>query len=139
MDIKSLYEKYKQLIPYTIFGVLTTVVNIFVYWLMAHPLGLSTLLSTIIAWIAGVVFAYVTNRKWVFHSNTCGAAQIIKELFSFFLCRLATGIIDWILMWLFVDKLYFDDMLIKTLSNVLVIILNYVASKLLIFRNTSKE
>lgn len=139
MDTKSLYQKYKQLIPYTIFGVLTTVVNIVVYWLMAHPLGFSILASTVIAWIAGVIFAYLTNRKWVFHSDAHGTIQIIKECFYFIVCRLATGVVDWFLMWLFVEKFHFDDMLIKILSNVFVIIVNYVASKFLIFRNTSKE
>ena len=80
MDIKKLYEKYKDIIPYAVFGVLTTLVNIAVYWLMAHPLGLGVMPSTIIAWIAAVLFAYITNRKWVFHSEANTRNEIIKEM-----------------------------------------------------------
>ena len=131
MDIKKLYEKYKDIIPYAVFGVLTTLVNIAVYWLMAHPLGLGVMPSTIIAWIAAVLFAYITNRKWVFHSEANTRNEIIKEIISFFACRLATGVVDWACMFIFVDVLHLNDVVIKTAANILVIILNYIASKLI--------
>lgn len=129
-----LIEKYKDIIPYAIFGVLTTIVNMVVYWLAAHPLGLSVMVSTVIAWIAAVLFAYVTNRKWVFHSQVQGTKEIVQELVSFFACRLATGVVDWACMFIFVDLLHFNDVIIKAAANVLVIILNYIASKLVIFK-----
>lgn len=94
MDVRSLYQKYRDVIPYLFFGVCTTLVNITVYWLMAYPLRFRTMLSTIVAWIASVFFAYVTNRKWVFHSSACGIKEITREISSFFACRLATGIVD---------------------------------------------
>ena len=134
MDIKKLYEKYKDIIPYAVFGVLTTLVNIAVYWLMANPLGLGVMPSTIIAWIAAVLFAYITNRKWVFHSEANTRNEIIKEIISFFACRLATGVVDWACMFIFVDVLHLNDVVIKTAANILVIILNYIASKLIIFK-----
>ena len=135
MKISMLFAKYKDIIPYAFFGVLTTVVNMVVYWVAAHPLGLSVMVSTVIAWIAAVLFAYVTNRKWVFHSQAKGTKEIVQEIVSFFACRLATGVVDWACMFIFVDLLHFNDVIIKAAANVLVIILNYIASKLVIFKH----
>ena len=138
MNIKKLLHKYRDLILYGIFGVLTTVVNIAGYWVMAHMLGLNTMLSTLIAWIAAVLFAYITNRKWVFHSTSSTPKEYIKEILYFFSCRIATGVVDWICMFVFVDLLHFPDVFIKTAANVVVIILNYIASKLVIFKTRKK-
>lgn len=69
MNIEKLWDKYKDIIPYGVFGVLTTLVNIVSYWIFAHPFGLSVMVSTVLAWIYSVLFAYLTNRKWVFHSE----------------------------------------------------------------------
>lgn len=101
---------------------------------MAHPLGMGTMMSTVLAWVFSVLFAYFTNRKWVFHSKATGTQAIVKEIVSFFGCRIATGVVDWACMFLFVEVLSFNDVTIKILANVLVIILNYVASKLIIFK-----
>lgn len=127
-------KKYKDVILYLIFGVLTTIVNIVVYWLMAHPFDFGVMPSTITAWIVSVLFAYITNRTWVFQSSAKDVEEIIKEIISFVGCRLATGVLDWVCMFVFVDILHINDLLIKCAANVLVIVLNYVASKLLIFR-----
>lgn len=134
MNLKQLKNKYKDVIPYLFFGVCTTAVNIAAYWVCAHLFEYTVMVSTIIAWILAVLFAYVTNRKWVFHSDAKGKEAIIKEIFSFFSCRLTTGVMDWLCMFVFVDKLLWNDVFIKFAANVLVIILNYVASKLIIFR-----
>lgn len=134
MDIKALYQKYKDIIPYGVFGVLTTLVNVAVYWLMAHLANLPTMPSTMIAWVAAVLFAYITNRKWVFHSEAHTRDEIIKEVGSFFACRLATGVVDWLCMLVFVDVLQFNDVAVKAIANILVIILNYIASKAVIFK-----
>lgn len=133
--VKTLYQKYASTILYGVFGGLTTLVNIAVYWFAAHPFMIPTMPSTILAWAAAVTFAYVTNRKWVFHSEAHTKNEIIKEISSFFSCRLATGAVDWFCMWLFVDVLLLNDIAIKTIANVVVIILNYVASKLIIFKH----
>ena len=131
--IKKLLIKFQDVIAYLVFGVLTTVVNIVAYWLCAHPLGLGTLPSSVLAWLAAVLFAYVTNRKWVFHSQAVTRQEITREMLSFFACRLATGVVDWVMMFVCVDLLRFNDMVMKILANVVVVILNYVASKLIIF------
>lgn len=82
MDFKQLYEKYKDIIPYAFFGVCTTLVNIASYWVCAHPLRFGTMVSTVIAWILAVLFAYVTNRKWVFNSQAETVVEITKEIIS---------------------------------------------------------
>jgi len=127
-------EKYADVIPYIFFGGCTTLVNIIVYWFLAHPLGMATIPATIVAWCAAVLFAYLTNRRWVFYSTARGQSELLKELGSFFACRLATGVLDWACMYVFVDLLFINDMLIKILANILVIILNYIASKKVIFK-----
>lgn len=133
--IGKLWKKYQDLILYALFGGLTTLVNTGVYWLCAHPLGMPVVPSSVAAWFMAVLFAYLTNRKWVFHSEAATPGEIAREVFSFFLCRLATGVLDWVLMWLFVDQFRWNDMIVKVAVNVLVILLNYIASKLLIFRH----
>ena len=135
MNWRNLYQKYKDVIPYAIFGVLTTLVNIVVYWIMAHICHFSVMISTVFAWVLSVLFAYLTNRKWVFNSEADSTQGILKEILSFFVCRLATGILDWVCMLVFVDLFHYPDMIIKVIANLLVIILNYVASKWFIFKH----
>lgn len=134
MKIAELLLKYKSLLAYAFFGVCTTVVNVVVYFICAKVLMLSTIPSTVIAWIIAVSFAYVTNRKWVFNSEEKSAKGIIREIIYFFSCRFLTGVLDVIIMYVFVDVFSWNDVIIKIVSNILVIIINYIASKLLIFR-----
>lgn len=135
MNWENLYKKYQDIIPYGVFGLLTTMINIAVYWLLSHPAGLPTMASTVIAWFTAVLFAYITNRKWVFQGTAHTKKEITKEISSFFACRLATGVVDWLCMLLFVDVFRFNDVVIKMGANIIVIILNYVASKLIIFKH----
>ena len=134
--VKQLLVKYKDIILYGIFGVLSTVVNIVSYWIFAHPFGMETMLSTILAWFLTVAFVYLTNRKWVFHSSASTMKEYLKEIIAFFSCRIATGMVDWVCMFVFVTLLSFHDVMIKALANILVIILNYIASKLIIFKQS---
>jgi len=132
--IKRLLIKYRDIVLYGVFGVLTTLVNIVSYWFMAHPLTMGTMISTVLAWVLSVLFAYFTNRKWVFRSKATGYDAIVKEIVSFFACRIATGVVDWACMFVFVELLRFDDVVIKVLANIVVIVLNYVGSRLFVFR-----
>ncbi len=131
--------KYKDIILYLFFGVCTTLINTLSFWVMAHPIGADVIPSTIIAWIIAVLFAYVTNRKWVFHSEATNPQMILKEMISFFGCRFATGVIDLLCMFIFVDILSWNDVLIKFAANILVIVLNYIASKLIIFKRQKQS
>ena len=133
MHISELLQRYKSQLLYLFFGGCTTLVNIIVYAVCAHMAALSTASSTVIAWGVSVLVAYLTNRTWVFESRTHAAADILREMGSFFLCRLATGGLDLAIMYLCVDRLGLPDIPVKVLSNVVVIVLNYVASKLFIF------
>ena len=128
-----LQNQYQNIIPYAVFGVLTTLVNIVVYWFTSHLLALSVMLSTVLAWGIAVLFAYVTNRKWVFHSQAKTSNEILREILSFFTCRIATGIVDLGCMFIFANLLRLDDIITKVGVNFLVIVLNYIASKFFIF------
>ena len=134
--INSLYKKYKEIINYLIFGVLTTVISLAVYYALVYtilnPLNAIMLqIANILSWTAGVIFAYITNRKYVFESNS---QNILKEAVSFFSSRLATGILDMVLMWLFVYFNVVNDVIAKVIVNVIVVVLNYVLSKLVVFK-----
>ena len=132
--IRKYWDKYKDVILYLIFGGFTTVVNIVVYWVCVHVLGAGVMTGTVAAWALAVLFAYLTNRSMVFHSSAAGAQEIMKEIGSFFACRLGTGAVDWAIMFVFVTVLHFNDMIIKILANIIVIVLNYVLSKFVIFK-----
>lgn len=133
----KLMEKYRSLISYGIFGGLTTVVNIVTYSVCYEGLKFSNTGSNAAAWILSVAFAYVTNKLWVFESRSWAWSVLKKEIPSFAGCRLATGIMDLVIMYFFVDVMAWPAMLMKLISNVLVIVLNYIFSKLVIFKKNS--
>lgn len=132
--IKAVFGDMKSVINYIFFGILTTFVNVITYWTMARLIGTTTLVSSITAWIIAVLFAYITNRKWVFFSRANSKIDIIKEVLYFYGCRLATGLIDWLIMLVFVDVLHFYDLVIKIVANVVVIVLNFLASRFIVFK-----
>ena len=125
---------FKQLVLYGIFGVLTTIINIVSYWALTRLFGLRVVTSTVLAWLAAVFFAYYTNRKYVFQSKNSSFFAVIFEAAYFFACRIATGLLDVVIMYVFADVLGLYDVAVKVVSNVIVVILNYVASKLFIFK-----
>ena len=132
--MKALLEKYRGLILYVVFGVLTTAINIAVYALCYRVLRLPNVPSNVIAWILAVLFAFVTNKLYVFESKSLERGTVARELASFVGARLATGLLDLAVMFVGVDLLHGPDLVFKVGSNVLVIILNYVLSKLIVFR-----
>ena len=132
--MKEFLTKNRSVILYIIFGVLTTLVNIVSYWLLTRWLKQSVNTATVVAWILSVLFAYITNRTWVFDSKAIQPNEVIREIVSFFLARLSTGLLDWLIMFVFVTKLSLPDMPVKIASNILVIVLNYVLSRFLVFK-----
>lgn len=116
---------------YLVFGVLTTVVNIVAYYVVADCLKINYLIANIAAWFLSVLFAYVTNRKYVFESKS---DYILKEMISFFSARLATGALDMGFMYVAVNFQILPDFIAKIVANIFVIIANYVLSKLFIFK-----
>ena len=132
--VSKIMKKYQSLISYAVFGVLTTVVNIVTYNVCYSKMGIGNTVSNVIAWILAVAFAYVTNKIWVFDSKSWKWAVLKREVTAFVSCRLATGIMDIVIMFLCVDIMDMPAMIMKLLSNILVIILNYIFSKLVIFK-----
>ncbi len=149
--IKQLLLKYRELIVYAVFGVLTTVVNILVFALFGRLLGEENyLITNIIAWFAAVSFSYVTNKIWVFESKSWKAGVLLKEISSFFAARVLTLGIEEAGLYFFVDILSFGDislkpfgfdiggeLIAKAVVAVVVVIVNYVFSKLVVFGKKS--
>ena len=134
--IIDLYKKYKEVINYLIFGVLTTVLNFAIYFILTFKLfnpndAFQLQVVNVICWIICVCFAYFTNRKYVFDSKT---ENIKKELFSFFGARLITLIMDMSIMGIGVTILLLNDIIVKIISQIVVIVSNYLFSKILVFK-----
>ena len=135
----KIIKKYQSVIMYGLFGVLTTIVNIAVYYVCYHKLLISNLASTAIAWFLAVVFAFFTNKIWVFDSRTFETKILVREMIAFFSCRILTGLLDMLIMYIAVDRMMWNEMIWKAFSNLLVIVLNYIASKLVIFKHNGEE
>ncbi len=135
-QMSKLLLKYREVIMYLVFGVLTTIVNYVVYlgWTSFLPGKHANIIATCVAWVVSVLFAYFTNRKWVFKSKMSGFLPRLKECGAFFAGRGLTGLLDLGIMYVAVDLMGFDGRIIKLLSNVLVIIINYILSKFLVFK-----
>lgn len=134
--LKELYLKYKEIINYLIVGVLTTVVSLVVYYICVCTFlnpnnAIQLQVANIISWICGVAFAYITNRKFVFESKT---NKIVKELTSFVGSRLITLILDMLMMYIMVTLMGINDKISKLIVQILVIVLNYLFSKLFVFK-----
>ena len=134
--IIKMLKKYKEVISYLIFGVLTTVVSLAVYYLSVFTFlnpdnSLQLQVANIVSWIAGVTFAYITNRKFVFESEE---QEKLKEAGKFVTSRIATLLTDMLIMFIGVTILKLNDKIIKLISQIIVIIANYLLSKMLVFR-----
>ena len=120
-----------EVIFYLVFGVLTTLVNIVVFMFLSNLLELGTVPANVISWFLSVLFAYFTNRKWVFKSKGDNG---FKEGVAFFSGRIFTGVLDTAVMFVSVDIMGWNNLLMKIVSNIVVIVLNYLISKFLVFR-----
>ncbi len=127
-------DRLYEIISYLFFGVLTTIVNYVSYWAFTRALDMSVAVATFWAWALAVLFAFVTNKIWVFHSRTNTVRAFFTELSAFVAARVFSGALDVALMWLFADKMGLPDMWVKLALNVIVTVLNYIFSKLWIFK-----
>lgn len=143
--LKELYTKYKEMILYLIFGVLTTALNYAVFFIFNIPLGVHYEISNCIAWVAGVIFAFFTNRSIVFNSQAKGFKKKFIEAAEFVAARLFSLVAEMIILWFFVEilPLYPDEnwntLIVKFIGAVVVVILNYIASKFVIFKKDKDE
>ena len=123
-----------EMLLYILFGILTTVVNILSFGLLRDVLQWQLLTANTLAWVLSVAFAFLTNKVFVFRSKSFAAKLVLRELVSFVGARLFSLAVDTAGMWLLVDVLTWNDWRAKVLMNVSVIVLNYVFSKLFIFK-----
>lgn len=133
--IKAMLVKYWDVLSYLIFGVLTTVVNYLVYLPLLNLAAWPAAVCNVIAWAAAVAFAYLTNKPFVFKSHDWSMDTVLPELTKFVSCRLASGAMETGIIFLAVDLLGWNGNVWKLITSVLVVILNYVFSKLIVFRN----
>ncbi len=134
--VLELYKKYEEIINYLVFGVLTTLVSILSYAIFAQCFKIEYHISTILAWILSVLFAFVTNKIFVFKSNKQSLKDSLIECIKFFASRLFTLAVDLLLKTFFVEFLNINDMIATIINQFIIIVLNYILSKLIVFRNT---
>lgn len=133
--MKTLFEKYKTIILYLFFGGLTTLINIVAFYVLRRIFSFEmTVPANACAWFISVVFAFVTNKYFVFEADKKSENSGLFQVISFFAARLFSGILDVVILSLLVDFLKLPEMPVKIASNVIVVILNYIASKLVVFR-----
>ena len=132
--IRALVERYWDVLSYLFFGGLTTVVNYIVYLPCYNWLHLSASVSNVIAWVFAVAFAYLTNKPFVFKSYDWSMKTVVPELTKFVGCRVGSGVLETVILFVTVDLLQLNGNIVKLLVSVLVVILNYFGSKLLVFR-----
>lgn len=137
--MKRLITKYKSIIAYLIFGVLTTLINWGCYFLFYSIVHIPNVPSTIIAWILAVAFAFITNKIWVFDSKSFDEKVLLHEIWTFIAARLITGILDVVIMYFAVDVFVMNSTVWKLISNIIVIILNYIFSKLIVFKKGNSD
>lgn len=135
----DLYRKHEEGINYLIFGFLAFVLNYILYFIFADAIAMHYMVATGVSWVLTVVFAYWTNRNFVFKSQNKEKASVLKEFVSFIGARVATEVLELVLMYVMVDLCSINDKISKLVCQVLVILANYVLSKIWIFKDTTKK
>lgn len=135
--MKVWIQKYRTELVYLLFGALTTAVNYLVYLPVFYGLGFSAAVSNGIAWVAAVLFAFFTNKPFVFESHDWSRKTVFKEFSRFVACRVGSGAVETAFVWITVDILLFSGTWMKVIASIFVIILNYFGSKLLVFRKNN--
>ena len=129
----------RETIVYTIFGVLTTVVDFAAFGILYYSLNLGELVSNTLAWVLAVIFAFITNKLFVFESKSFKIQVLGKEVLSFGAARVFSLLIEELILYIFVDLLNMNKLIIKLIANIIVIIVNYVLSKFIIFKKPKQE
>ena len=132
--IIELFKKYKEAILYVIFGGFTFLTNLVTYLVCTRLFSIDILILNSIAWIVSVVFAYITNKIFVFESKETRLEYILKEFSSFVGCRIFSGVVELMIIFVMATLAGINDLVVKIVTNVVVIVLNYVCSKLIIFK-----
>ena len=134
-DIKDIYVEFKEIINYLVFGILATCVNFISYFIFARVFNIDEVVSSGLSWFCSVVFAYTTNKIFVFDSKTKGKKALLKECVSFFAARIISGILcDVGTFAVMVKVLHINDVISKIVTQVMVVIVNYIFSKFIVFK-----
>ena len=136
--IFELYKKYQEIINYLIVGVLTTIVSIVTYFIFSLILDIENnilfMLANVLSWICAVVFAYITNKKFVFNTTTSNKKEEVKVFSMFVSSRITTLLIELAFMFITVKVMLINDKIAKVVAQFIVIVLNYILSKLFVFK-----
>ena len=129
------YQRYKQVIAYLFWGGLTTLVDLVCFGLLFK---FNYEIRYALAWFISTLFAYVTNRKWVFHSTKTGFKAYLKEMTEFFAGRIGSLIIGDLILWFGISQLKFNTNLeqniVNLISQIFIVVINYFWSKLAVFK-----
>lgn len=137
--LADLYRVHREGMRYLVFGVLTTLLNLLIFTICCRIIKIQVVISNIISWVIAVLFAYVTNKLYVFDSKVIQKKELAREIISFFYARIITLVIENVLLWATVIQLGLNEIIMKIISNIIVIILNFVFSKIFIFKKWRKE
>lgn len=132
--LHRLIVKYEAVLSYLFFGGLTTLVNFLIYFPLYNWLHFSGAISNVLAWMVAVVFAYLTNKPFVFKSHDWSRKTLIPEFTKFVACRVGSGLLETVSIFLFVDLLLWNGNWVKVVVSVLVVVLNYISSRWLVFK-----
>ena len=130
--LRPFFLKYQEYISYLVFGVLTTLVNLVIFYVLERLMNY--LVANVIAWIGAVIFAYVVNKLFVFESDRRDPKGLLFEISTFFAARLISLGLEEGILFVFVTQMGFSARIVKLIAQILVVIFNYVASKLVVFR-----
>lgn len=130
-----IFKKHKETILYLFFGAFTTLVNIVSYLFFTRVILFNFMGANVFSWILAVLFAYVTNKFFVFESKRVEIRFLFKEFLSFVSFRLLSGVVEMLIMYVMIDLLFVNDVIVKVFTNIVVIVLNYLFSKMIIFKN----
>ncbi len=131
----NIFKKYRDFFVYMIYGAMATIINAGIYALLFQVVQISNVSSTIIAWIITLIFAFFTNKFFVYRSDEKRIKFVIKEFYQFFLCRALSGIFDVLFMYITVDILSLHPILMKLIAALFVGLINYYGGKLIIFKD----
>lgn len=137
ISLKSLIIKHKFVLLYLIFGGLTTLINIASFTLL-YKAGVANVVANVIAWILAVVFAFFTNKIFVFQNTTHSVKSFFAQLVKFFMGRISTGVLEIAAMYVLVDVLELNAFICKVICSATVIVLNFVISKFMVFKKNAK-
>ena len=132
----NIYNRYREQILYLVFGGVTTLISIITYAVFTELADINILIGNILSWIISVAVAYATNKSVVFRSDKKGVAQVLTEALSFYAGRLLTLLIEEAILFVFIDLAKLPNMPVKIIAQIIIIVLNYIISKVFIFKKT---